>query len=106
MRLHALNSPVLTTWGRYRFAPLDVAAARALVRARPLESAIGHAAAAELLAALLGIDVPVRRVRARMDAGDRAIVLRLLERLPEGRVLDADALRAWPHELALLVRES
>jgi len=36
--------------------------------------------------------------------GDRAIVLRLCERLSEGAVLDAEALRALPWELSLLER--
>jgi hypothetical protein len=39
-----------------------------------------------------------------MQPGDQALVLRLTARLPEGAVLDADALARHPHELGLLTR--
>ena len=39
-----------------------------------------------------------------MQAGDKALILRLLERLPEGKVLNAQEMRQVPFELALLTR--
>ena len=103
MTLYLLNSPVLTTTGTFRFTRLGVAAARALA-AGGFTSAIGHAGAASRMAQLLECDVPMRRVDARMQPGDAALVLRLLQRLPEGRVLEHAELAGWPHELALLER--
>ena len=101
---YLLNSPVLTGYGEFRFdGPLTLDAARAFAAREPC-SAIGHDGTARFLSARLGVDVPCQRASIRMQPGDQALVLRLLERLPEGSVLDADAMAELPHEFGLLTR--
>lgn len=101
---YLLNSPVLTDYGDYRFeGPLSLADAQDFAAATT-QSAIGHPATAEYLSAQLGRPVPLQRSAIRMQAGDQALVLRLLQRLAEGQVLDAQALSAAPQEFALLTR--
>lgn len=101
---YLLNTPVLTTYGDFRFeGPLPLEAARGFA-AQDAHSAIGHPGAAQFLSRCLGVDVPCRRDAIRMQPGDQALVLRLLDRLPEGELLDADALAATPHEFGLLTR--
>ena len=105
MFLYLLNSPVLTGYGQWQFTgPLPLAQARDLVADGQAVSAIGHAATAQHLARLLGCAVPSRRQRAELQPGDRALVYRLLQRLPEGQVLDAAALADLLAEFGLLVR--
>ena len=103
-KLYLMNSPVLTNHGTFRFEPLaDIKAAQALVRAG-FESAVGHKGAADLMTADLGVEVPMVRRRVVLERGDRALCLRLKERLPEGEILGKEKLRDLSHEYGLITR--
>lgn len=60
--------------------------------------------AAAFLSQLLGVPVPVDRVAIAMQPGDEALVLRMLERLPEGRVLSIEDMERVRFELGWLTR--
>jgi hypothetical protein len=101
--LYILNTPVLTGYGTFRFTRISVDEARDLMTGG-FTSAVGHQGTAEIMSRLLGTEVPMNRVQVAMEPGDRAIVFRLLTRLPEGVVLTAEELAALPFELGLLER--
>ncbi|MBI2806664.1 MAG: DUF1874 domain-containing protein [Planctomycetes bacterium] len=98
-----LNTPILTAFGEWRFEPLAIDQAKAIIRLG-FVSAVGHAASAQFLTLQLGVEVPVNRVAIEMQPGDQAVVLRLQGRLPEGKVLTEDEMKALPFELGLLTR--
>lgn len=87
-QLYVFNAPIITGYGTYSYQRLGIEQARDLVRLRPdFISAIGHEATAIFASELLGVKVPVNRIQARMNRGDKAIVFKLKGRLPEGVVL-------------------
>ncbi len=101
---YLLNAPILTAYGVWRFeGPVGVERAGEVLRGG-FVSAVGHAGAADFLTRLLGVAVPVNRTSIEMGAGDRAVVLRLKARLPEGAVLTDEQMRDLPFELGLLTR--
>jgi hypothetical protein len=101
MTVYVLNSPVLTSFGRYVYRPITVDEARMLL-AEGFISAIGHEATANFISQILGVSIPVNRIAITMKPGDKALVFQLLQRLPEGRVLSFEELQAVPYRLGLL----
>jgi len=101
-QLYVLNTPVLTDWGTYSFSKLEEKEAITLLREKPFVSAVGHGATAHFLSWLTGIEIPVNRVAIKMAAGDRAVVFRVLMRLPEGKVLSEEELELVSFEFGLL----
>lgn len=100
--LYLLNTPILTNYGNYCFSgPLTVEQAQALLK-QPFVSAIGHGDTAALLSQLLEQNIPTNRVAITMKAGDQALVFRLLQRIPEGVILNQQQLSQLPYELGLL----
>lgn len=103
--LYLLNSPVLTSYGNYLFTgPIAVESAMSLIENNEFVSAIGHQSTADVLSVLLEVDVPVNRVRIEMQAGDKALVFRLLARMEEGRVFSRAEIETLPFEFGVLER--
>lgn len=104
--LYLPNAPVLTDYGEWRFeGPLSLEQAQVLAGGG-FVSAIGHEATATVLSQLLRQLVPVAHITASLAPGDRAIVLRLKRRQPEGKVLSEEEIQSIGYELGLLIRLS
>jgi len=101
--VYILNTPVLTDWGEYVFRPISVDEALELLEGG-FVSAVGHEGTAQVLSQLLGVKVPVSRIQIRMNVGDKALVFRILTRLPEGKILTEEELKKLPWTIGLLER--
>lgn len=104
MTHYLINSPILTSYGHWEFSgPLSIQQALEWTSS-DFVSAIGHLDSALFLKGILNIDIPVNRIQIDMQPSDEALVLRLLQRIPEGKVLDLQELMIIPFELGLLKR--
>lgn len=106
MKHYLLNTPILTDYGNYEFKQIDVDLAKKMLQADEYESAIGHESTAAVMADILETDIFVSRIQVKMETGDKAIVFRLLTRLPEGKVLTEQELKELPYELGVLKKIS
>ena len=101
--LYVLNTPILTEYGSFNFRKSSLPEVRELL-SQGFTSAIGHEGTATLMSHLIGVQIPVNRVAIKMQPGDKAIVFRMLTRLPEGKVLTQEELSQVPHEFGILER--
>lgn len=64
------------------------------VKAFSLESAIGHADTANIVSALLGVNIPANRTNIKLSAGESIVVAQYIgPRLPEGATKLPDGAR-------------
>ena len=102
--IYLLNTPIMTNYGLWRFdGPITLGEAQNYLK-NGFVSGVGHQATADYLSELLSINCPFNRNRIAMQAGDLAIVLRLLCRLPEGKLLERHELKQLPYQFGLLER--
>ncbi|MGA9995423.1 MAG: DUF1874 domain-containing protein [Pyrinomonadaceae bacterium] len=108
-KLTLLNTSILTSFGTYVYTPLTLEEARDLVgefrwEGKPIQSAIGHQATAELLSSLLGISVAANRIKHRQTVEDAALIFKLKGRPPQGKILSREELEEQGYEFGLLQR--
>ncbi len=105
--LALLNASILTADGYFRLSSLTTEEAQQLVKqTKAIESAVGHAATAEIMTDLLGVEVPQSRHELVQQPGQQAIVFQLHRRAPEGAILSRADLEKIGYDLKLLTRLS
>ncbi|OFC30313.1 STIV orfB116 family protein [Acidithiobacillus caldus] len=104
MTIYLFNTAILTDYGTWRLSgPVAVTAVQELLH-EGFQSAIGHQTTADYLTEILQLPIPLARIDAHLQVGDRAIVYRLHERQREGHLLSLAELRSTPFSFALLER--
>ena len=104
MTVYIFNSLILPISSQYRKGTVTVERittdeAKQIVQSTDFVSVVGHEATAQLLTQLLGINIPANRIAVQMQKGDVGIHFVLKQRLPEGKVLSYDELKALQYEL-------
>ncbi|MCX8008716.1 MAG: YddF family protein [Patescibacteria group bacterium] len=105
-KVYVLNSPILTSFGKYEYNELTLEEAKTKLQSSEIISAIGHQSTADAISALTEVDVPMNRATVNMKSGEEAIVIKVNGRLPEGKVLSKDELNSIGFTFGLLVKTS
>lgn len=104
-RVILMNSPVATVPGTYEFAPTTAEVVLDfLTGGNEVLSYIGHPATAEVMSVLLGVPIESNRGMYQHEVGDVVVIFRMLKRLPEGAVLNADEIAEIGYEFAFFNR--
>ena len=105
-----LNASDLTSFGDFRFEQLSLEQAKDLIKKftesenKRIESAIGHAATAEILTELLEYQVETNRIEFIQTTDDAALVFKLQKPAPEGAVLNRAQVEEIGYEFGLLTK--
>jgi len=101
-KVYLLNAPILTSYGVFHHYKANVNFVKNLLKNHEVISAIGHEATANFMSKILNYPIAVNRIKITMQHGDYAIVFRLLQRLPEGKVLSEQELQSIPYEITII----
>jgi len=99
---YILNAPILTDWGVYEF--FEYNPEKISLDLTDAKSAIGHKSTAMFLSQILGVSIKFNRVRINMEINDVALIFRLRERPPEGKVFSEEELKNSEYILGILRR--
>jgi len=84
-----------------KFRKIDKEKAKEILKNNEFVSAVGHQATADVLTAILGVQIPMNRIAVKMDKGDVGVHFFLKQRLPEGAVLGKEDLERLEYDLIL-----
>ena len=105
MELALLNTSIITSdEGTYHIRPISTSEARSLVQTKKTISAIGHQATADVMTTLLGKRIPVNRIKFAQQPGQVALVFKLQDRIPEGKILIIEEIDQIGYRFLLLTR--
>ena len=104
MKLAMLNTTIATTNGVFKITDLSLEQARQLAMENKdnILSAIGHEATAKVMTTLLGVEVPTNRIVFAQEKEQKAIVLKMNGRIPEGVVLTVEDMEKIGYSFKLM----
>ena len=104
MKLGVLNTSILTAAGSYELEDISLDLAKKLVSENEIDSAVGHASTAQIMTALLGVEIPVNRQMFVQQPGQDALVFKLNGRPQEGKILTAEEIEQIGYKFQILKR--
>lgn len=104
MTTYIMNAPILTAYAQWKYTgPLTLDDVEKKLK-NGFVSAIGHQSSADFLTQILGINIPMNRIKITINEGDEALIFNLNTRLPENTILDINQIEDLPYEFGLLTR--
>ena len=104
MVLYIFSALIVTGQGLWKVSEITLEQAKAMVSNGDFISAVGHPGTAQVLSSLLGVQIAPNRIEVSLQPGDKALAFKILGRLPEGRILSAEEVKAFPYKLYLVER--
>ena len=108
MKLAVLNTSIVTSYGSFTYEAIDLNVAKSFIRQADADgqllSAVGHQSTADTITELTGVEVQMNRIQFAQEPGQKAIVFKLKDRAPEGKILDREEIEAIGYEFGLLTR--
>jgi hypothetical protein len=115
MQLVILNASAFTSYGSFEYRQISPEDGKLLIRNAMdpaigphdgILSGVGHQSTAEVLTELLGVEIPMNRIRFSQEVGQDVIVFKLKGRVPEGANLSREEIEAMGYNFGLLTRKS
>jgi len=104
-KITLLNAAILTAYGTFDYKLISLVEAKQIVReADEVQSAIGHSSTAEILSELLEFPVDKNRFEYKQKTGETALIFRLKQRPPEGKILSHEEIEEIGYEFGVLKR--
>jgi hypothetical protein len=102
--IYLLNSSVIPAGSDGTWQVKTISNDRAIQQIKDgFTSAVGHDSTAELMASLLGVNVPVNRISVKPQPGDILLCFRLKNRAPEGVILSRQQLEELGYEWVIML---
>lgn len=104
MKIAVLNGPIVTSFGNYTYFPVPIESAKILINAAEFSSFVGHESTAQIVSELLEKPIGYSRKELKQKIGQIALVFRLKQRAPEGKVLNKTEVEEIGYEFGILYR--
>lgn len=104
IKIAVLNGPIVTSFGNYTYFPIPIESAKILINAAEFSSFVGHESTSQMISKLLEKPIGYSRKELKQKIGQIALVFRLKQRAPEGKVLSKQELEEIGYEFGILYR--
>ena len=104
LKIAVLNGPIVTSFGNYTYFPIPIESAKILINAAEFSSFVGHESTSVMISELLEKPIGNSRKELKQKIGQIALVFRLKQRAPEGKVLNKQELEDIGYEFGILYR--
>jgi hypothetical protein len=110
MRIVLLNTSILTDYGKFEYKKSSVDECKSLIareskNGTEIISAVGHESTTKIMTEILEYPIKMNRIQYKQKPDDIAIVFKMRERSPEGKILSRDEINKIGFNFGILTME-